>query len=110
LEIPHTIGASEETNTMQTALTIGIPTLVILMGILLNRQDYARLDAKIDRLDLKLDGKTDALRGDLTSKIDALRGDLTGQINGLRDDIKEFYRTLGQHDVRLDALERERKS
>jgi hypothetical protein len=99
LEIPRTIGASEETNTMQTALTIGIPTLVILMGILLNRQDYARLDAKIDRLDLKLDGK-----------MDALRGDLSGQINGLRDDIKEFYRTLGQHDVRLDALERERKS
>ncbi|MBB6145421.1 hypothetical protein HNQ77_003382 [Silvibacterium bohemicum] len=77
---------------MQTALTIGIPTLVILMGILLNRQDYARLDAKID------------------GKIDGLRTDLTGQINGLRDDIKEFYRTLGQHDARLDALERTRKS
>ncbi len=75
---------------MQTALTIGIPTLVILMGILLNRQDYARLDAKID------------------GKIDGLRTDLTGQINGLRDDIKEFYRTLGQHDARLDAHERTR--
>jgi hypothetical protein len=73
---------------MQTALTIGIPTIVILMGILLNRQDYARLDAKID----------------------SLRADLTAQINELRDDIKEFYRTLGQHDIRLDALERTRKS
>ncbi|HEX4067752.1 MAG TPA: hypothetical protein VHZ09_17155 [Acidobacteriaceae bacterium] len=73
---------------MQTALTIGIPTIVILMGILLNRQDYARLDAKID----------------------ALRLDLSGQINELRSDIKEFYRTLGQHDARLDALERTRKS
>lgn len=77
---------------MQTALTITIPTLVILMGILLNRQDYARLDAKID------------------SKIDGLRADLTGQINELRGNIKEFYRTLGQHDARLDALERGRKS
>jgi uncharacterized membrane protein len=73
---------------MQTALTIGIPTIVILMGILLNRQDSARLDAKID----------------------ALRLDLSGQINELRNDIKEFYRTLGQHDARLDALERARKS
>jgi hypothetical protein len=62
---------------MQTALTIGVPTFVILIGILLNRQDYARLDAKID---------------------------------GLRSDFKEFYRTLGQHDSRLDTLERDRKS
>jgi hypothetical protein len=62
------------------------------MGILLNRQDYARLDAKID------------------GKIDSLRADLTTQITGLRDDIKDFYRTLGQHDARLDALERQRKS
>lgn len=62
---------------MQTALTITIPTLVILMGILLNRQDYARLDAKID---------------------------------ALRSDFREFYRTLGQHDARLDSLERDRKN
>jgi hypothetical protein len=86
--VRSTIGAGGEGDIMQTALTIGIPTIVILMGILLNRQDYARLDAKID----------------------ALRLDLSGQINELRSDIKEFYRTLGQHDARLDALERTRKS
>ena len=32
---------------MQTALTIGIPTLIILMGILLNRQDYLAWTPKL---------------------------------------------------------------
>jgi len=59
---------------------------------LLDRQDYARRVAKFDE------------------KIDGLTAELIGQIHGLRDDIKDFYRTLGQHDARLDALERQRKS
>ncbi|MFT4114681.1 hypothetical protein [Silvibacterium sp.] len=88
---------------MQATLTIMIPTLVVLIGILLNRQDYARLDAKIDSKINGIDNKID-------SKVDGLRADLTAQINELRDDIKEFYRTLGQHDARLDALERQRKA
>ncbi|GGH03362.1 hypothetical protein [Silvibacterium dinghuense] len=88
---------------MQTALTIMVPTLVVLVGILLNRQDYSRLDAKIEGLDTKIDSKID-------NKVDGLRADLTSQINELRNDIKEFYRTLGRHDARLDALERQRKA
>lgn len=84
---------------MQLSLTIAIPTLMILVSILLNHQNYARLESKIDS---KIDGPD--------GKIDGLRADLTSQINELRSDIKEFYRTLGQHDARLDALERQRKS
>jgi hypothetical protein len=95
---------------MQTALTITIPTLLILTSILLNHQNYVRLEAKIggktDGLNAKIDGKIGGIEG----KMDGLRADLTSQINGLRNDIKEFYRTLGQHDARLDALERQRKS
>jgi len=69
---------------LQTALTIGVPVVVILIGMLLNRQDANRLDAKID----------------------SLRHDIGGKIDGLRSDMREFYRTLGQHESRLDNLEK----
>ena len=73
---------------LQTILNIGIPVVVILAGILLNRQDANRLDAKID------------------SKIDGLRADIEAKIDALRSDMREFYRTLGQHEARLDNLEK----
>jgi hypothetical protein len=69
---------------LQTALTIGVPVVVILIGMLLNRQDANRLDAKID----------------------SLRHNIEGKIDGLRSDMREFYRTLGQHEARLDNLEK----
>ncbi len=84
---------------MQTALTISVPTLVILLGILYSRQDYARLDVKMD-----------GLRSELSSKIDAQESNLSAQINELRSYMREFYRILGQHDARLDSLERDRKA
>jgi len=69
---------------LQTALTIGVPAVVILIGMLLNRQDANRLDAKID----------------------SLRHHIEGKIDGLRSDMREFYRTLGQHEARLENLEK----
>jgi hypothetical protein len=31
---------------------------------------------------------------------------LAGRIDRMSDDLKQFYRTLGQHDARLDGLEK----
>jgi uncharacterized coiled-coil protein SlyX len=59
---------------------------MIFAGILLNRSEVRevgkQLDAKIDRLDAKLEAKIDRLR----------------------DDIRQFDRTIGQHDARMDTL------
>jgi len=42
----------------QTLLTIFIPTLMVLVGILLNRSDSSRLDGRISSLEI---GSTDEL-------------------------------------------------
>jgi hypothetical protein len=47
-------------------LSGAVPTLAIILGILLSRSDYHKLndkiDAKIDRLETKLDAKIDTVR------------------------------------------------
>jgi hypothetical protein len=72
-------------------LAIGLPTLSVLVGILLNRSDTNRLDTRIS-----------AEVGTLRSDIRELREDIAL----IRNDQREFYRTLGEHEVRPSNLER----
>ena len=70
-------------NNAQFYFAMGLPTFMVLIGILLNQRAFdhleASLNARMDRLEARLD------------RIEA--------------DLREFYRTLGQHDARLDNLE-----
>ena len=69
---------------MQLYIAVGLPTLTVLVGMFLNQRSFDRLESRlgsrIDRLEARLD------------RIEA--------------DLREFYRTLGQHDARLDNLEK----
>jgi len=61
-----------------------IAMILILAGILFNRQDVKELGAKIDRI----------------------QSDLAGKIHRVQADLAQFYRILGQHGARLDNLEK----
>ena len=80
---------------MHDAYLIGIPTLVIILGILLNRSDVKELRVEIR-----------GLRGEMTSEIGALRAEIANLRSEFHHEFREFYRTLGQHDVRIDNLEK----
>jgi septal ring factor EnvC (AmiA/AmiB activator) len=71
-------------NNVQLYIVVGLPTITVLVGIFLNQRSIDRLERslgnRIDRLEARLD------------RIEA--------------DLREFYRTLGQHDARLDNLEK----
>jgi hypothetical protein len=71
-------------NNVQLYIVVGLPTITVLVGIFLNQRSIDRLErslgSRIDRLEARLD------------RIVA--------------DLREFYRTLGQHDARLDNLEK----
>jgi len=71
-------------NNVQLYIAVGLPTVMVLVGIFLNQRSF-------DRLESNLGGRMDRLEARL-DRIEA----------GLR----EFYRTLGQHDARLDNLEK----
>jgi hypothetical protein len=66
-------------NNVQFYLAMGLPSFMVLIGILLNQRSFDMLNARMDRIESRLD------------RIEA--------------DLREFYRTLGQHDARLDNLE-----
>jgi hypothetical protein len=83
---------------MHDALTIGIPLLVILFGILWNQQ-----------------GLRD-LRAEMRNEIGSLRGDMSARFNGvdgrldrMQSDLSQFYRDLGDHGARIDAIEKKQQ-
>ena len=125
-DFPHGLSDAEYHQLMDVKgiLAIGLPTLTVLVGILLNRNDAARLDTRITTetaaLRAMLTTEIASLRAMLTTETAALGSTLTGEVNSLRadireiranlklvrDDQREFYRSLGQHEIRLDNLEK----
>jgi hypothetical protein len=81
-----------------TALTIGIPTLAVLVGILLNRNDANRLDARITALGTELRQEIAALRIDLRQEIAAVR-------QQSHEDIMVLVGISREHESRLTRLE-----
>ena len=73
-------------NNTQLYIALGLPSSMVLVGMFLNQRSFVRLESslgsRMDRLETRLD------------RIEA--------------DLREFYRTLGQHDARLDNLEKRR--
>jgi hypothetical protein len=61
----------------QTLLTIFIPTLMVLVGILLNRSDSSRIDGRISSLENRLDGRISGLGSRLHSDMMQVIGKLT---------------------------------
>jgi len=84
----------------QTLLTIFIPTLMVLVGILLNRNDSSRIDGRISSLENRLDGRISSLEGKLDGRISALESRLHG-------DMMQVIGKLTELEVRVARLEQE---
>ena len=82
---------------MHDALTIGIPVLVILFGILLNQRG-------LDKLEARLDGRINGLEG----RLDRMQSDITARLDRMQADLSMFYRTLGEHGADIDHLKKNR--
>jgi hypothetical protein len=70
---------------MHDLVIVGVPLLAILAGAFFNNQGLARLETRIDRL----------------------QADLTAMRSEFHREFEQFYRTLGQHDARIDTLEKQ---
>jgi hypothetical protein len=73
---------------ISTLLTIGIPTLAVLLGILLNRNDSNRLDSRITTVAAELRSEIHALRTELHSEIQSLRTELHSEIQSSRTELR----------------------
>lgn len=85
----------------QTLLTIFMPTLMVLVGILLNRNDSARIDARISSLENRLDARISSLEAKMDGRISALESRLHG-------DMMQVIGKLTELEVRVARLEEER--
>ena len=93
---------------MHDVFTLGAPLLVVLVGLIYNGQQVRELRGEMR-------GMRDELRGEMHGMRDELRGDIQRlttrmdlRLDGLHHDLTEFSREQGQHDARLDALEKQR--
>ena len=73
---------------MESVGPMAIVLLAVLAGILFN-------NSKLDKLESRLD-----------SRITSLENRMNAGFDRMQSDMAQFYRILGQHDARLDNLEK----
>lgn len=83
---------------IETILTIGIPTLAVLVGILLNRNDANRLDGRITQQGAEL-------RADMTRLGAELRAEIAATRKQSHDDIMLLVGIAREHGERITRLE-----
>jgi hypothetical protein len=92
---------------MNEILTIGIPVLAILFGILLNQRGLDKLESRLDGRLNNLDGRVNRLESDLTSRLDRMQSDINGRLDRMRADLSMFYRILGEHGTEIEHLKKD---
>jgi hypothetical protein len=98
-----------------------VAILLILAGILFSRQDVKELRLEVSSLRSELHSELGRVQADLHSELGRvqadlrseigrvqadLRSELGGKIDRVQADLAQFYRSLGQHDVRIENLEK----
>ena len=86
----------------QTLLTIFIPTLMVLVGILLNRNDTNRLDARISQMESRIDSRMNAIDNKMDGRITALE-------SRFHSDMSLVIGKLTELEVRVARLEEQRQ-
>jgi len=93
---------------MHDALTVlagsALPTLMVLVGILLNRNDINRLDTQMNSLRGEMNGLRSEFNG-LRSEFNGLRSEFNGLRSQMHSDMMMLMSTNGEFDKRISHLE-----
>lgn len=87
---------------MHDTITVGLPLLAILFGILLNQRATDKVEAKVDKLETKMDTRFSTV----DARIDRMQSEIDARLDRMQADLSQFYRDLGDHGARIDALEK----
>jgi predicted nucleic acid-binding Zn-ribbon protein len=95
---------------MHDVVIVGVPLIAILGGIFFNNQSLARVETRLDgRLD-RLENNLKDFRGeirDLRGEIKDIRNNLKDLRSEMHREFEQFYRTLGQHDAKIEIIEKQ---
>jgi len=89
----------------QLLSVVAVPTLMIFLGILFNRQDYRNLDAKIAESRHSLDAKISESHNNLDARISQLHNSMDAKIGQLHSDMIMVHSILREFEGRLSKLE-----
>jgi len=76
---------------MHDVVIVGVPLLAIFAGTLFNNRDIARLERRLDRI---------------VDEIGEMRREMTSLGSEMHREFEQFYNTLGQHDAKIEMLEK----
>jgi len=76
---------------LQLALTIGIPSLLVSVGIFLNNARFNSIDGRFNSIDGRFN-------------------DVGGRLNTIESDLRQFYSILGRHDAEIANLKDRQRS
>lgn len=79
---------------VQLYLALGIPSVLVILAWLSNRQDFRDL-----RNDMT------AMNTNLGNKIDSLRSEMAAELRAVRSDINTVTKMYGEHGERIARLE-----
>ncbi len=80
--------------------------IAVLAGILFNNSKLDKLESRLDARINSLEGRLDARITSLDTRINSLESRVNAGFDRMQADMAQFYRILGQHDSRLDNLEK----
>ncbi len=86
------------TEVILAALSVALPTITALVGILLSQANYSKLDVRLGQVKSRLDGRISAIKSELDARITAL-----GQ--RFHTDMMQVIGKLTELEVRVTRLE-----
>jgi hypothetical protein len=96
------------TDTVTTVLgesAAALPTLTVLVGILLNRNDVNRIDTRISALEASLRGEIGSLRSEIAGEISSVRGEIATGREQANNDLMLLLGRDKELDQRITRLE-----
>ena len=87
---------------MHDVFIIGVPLVVILAGILLNRSEYRDLRSEIKDLRLDVSDQIKGIKGDAATR----HSEVLARFNVLEADMRQFYHLAGKLEARMDSIEK----
>ena len=95
---------------IQLFLSIGIPTLAVLIGFLLN-------NARLSSIETSLGARIGSVESNLGARISGVESTLGARIGGVESrlaaiegDLRQFYRNLGAHEAEIGNLKAQRRA
>jgi hypothetical protein len=102
---------------IQLFLSIGIPTLAVLIGFLMNNARLNTIETRIGGVESNLGARISGVEASQGTRINSLESNLISRIIGVESrltaiegDLRQFYRDLGAHEAEIGNLKAQRRA